>query len=231
MRHGQEGRKIGACIENVRLTMRVSVVKLVSVVSLSLPAVAQSPVLRLERSSLAPTARFVVTMTTAPKSGAKDVRTFKVELSGKKARVELSDKSMGEFCYVVNDKGTFLYIPATKSAQKMAVTGGIEQALGLAFAQASAAMEGASKSGKAVVSGQPTEIYRNERQGTTIYMGTGAGFRLPVKVETVNAGGRSTMLASSIRLGGTIPASRFALPAGTQLLEGAGGPGAMPGIK
>jgi len=143
----------------------------------------------------------------------------------------LSDKSMGELCYLVNDKGTFLWIPSTKSAQKMEVTGGIEQALGLAFAQAASAMDGAKKSGKALVSGQPTEVYRNERLGTTIYMGTGAGFRLPVKVETVNAGGRQTLLASSIKLGGSIPATRFALPKGTQLLEGSGAPGSMPGIK
>lgn len=211
--------------------MRASLVTLVSVVSLSFSAQGKAPGLRLDRTSLAPTARFVVTMTTAPKGGAKDVRTFKVELSGQRARVELSDKSMGDVCYLVNDKGTFLLIPSTKSAQKMEVTGSIEQALGLAFAQAASAMEGAKKSGKAVVSGQPTEVYRNERLGTTIYMGSGSGFRLPVKVETVNAGGRQTLLASSIKLGGSIPATRFALPKGTQVLEGSGAPGSMPGIK
>jgi hypothetical protein len=211
--------------------MRASLVTLVSVVSLSLSAQGKGSGLRLDRNSLAPTARFVLTMTTSPKAGGKDVRTFRVELSGKRARVELSDKSTGDVCYLVNDRGTFLWIPSTKSAQKMDLAGGIEQALGLAFAQATSAMDGATKSGKAVVSGQPTVVYRNERQGTTIYMGTGAGFRLPVKVETVNSVGRQTLLASSIKLGGTIPATRFALPEGTQVLEGSGAPGSTPGIK
>jgi len=211
--------------------MRATIAKLWSVVSLPFQGPVSPKGLRLERKNLASTVRFQVTATTVPVGGPKDVRSFKVELSGDKARVELSDRSMGDVCYLVNDKGAYLWIPAAKSAQKVELAGGIEQALTLAFAQASSAMDGARKVGKAVVSGQPTEVYKNDRSGTTIYMGTGAGFRLPVKVETVNAGGRSTLVASAIRLGGKIPASRFALPAGTQVMQGSAAPGSVPGIK
>lgn len=192
---------------------------------------ARADELKLTRASLAPSARFVVTYTLSPKNGSKDVRTFRVEVSGNRARLEYEDAALGKVRYLVNEKGAFFYIPASKAAQKMEMKGGIDQALGLAYAQVATQMRGAKKSGTATISGQPTDIYKNARTGTVIYVGKSPGFRLPVKMETQNEGGRSTLLATEIRLNAAIPAARFALPPGTQVIDSKGAPGSLPGIK
>lgn len=191
----------------------------------------ESDELKLTRASLAPSARFVVTYTLSPKNGSKDVRVFRVEVSGSRARLEYEDAALGRVRYLVNEKGAFFYIPASKAAQRMSLKGGIDQALGLAYAQVAAQMRGAKRVGTATVSGQPTDTYKNPRSGTTIYVGKAPGFRLPVKMETQNEGGRSTLLATEIRLNTAIPAARFALPPGTQVIDSKGAPGTLPGIK
>lgn len=187
--------------------------------------------LNLSRGSLAKSAEFTVTYTLTPKNGSKETRAFRVEVSGERARLDYSDAALGPVRYLVNEKGVFFYIPASKAAQKMEMKGGIDQALNLAFSQVLSEMKGAARTGVANVSGQPTDVYKNPRTGTTIYIGKNPGFRLPVKMETSNAGGTVSLVASSIRLNAAIPGARFALPAGTQIIETKGAPAGLPGVK
>jgi hypothetical protein len=63
-----------------------------------------------------------------------------------------------------------------------------------------------------------------------VYLGTAPGFRLPVKTVLANEGGTSTLLVSDIKLNIAVADSRFALPAGTQVIESKDAPGGMPGI-
>lgn len=191
-------------------------------------AAAQAPI---SRSQLARSASFTVTSTLAPQGGSKEVQTFQVEVSGERARLDYRDAALGQVQYLVNEKGVFFFIPANRTAQRMGKTGGIEQALKLTFAQAVEQMRGAKKVGSATISGQPTDIYKNAMTGTTIYMGKKPGFRLPVKMEFRNEGGTRTLLASRIKLNIALPAGRFALPVGTQVIDTQGGPGGLPGVK
>lgn len=209
----------------MRLTATLALITLASA------ALAGGETVRLTRASLAKSAEFVVTYTLTPKNGSKETRSFRVEVSGDRARLDYSDAALGPVRYLVNEKGVFFYIPANKAAQKMEMKGGIDQALNLAFAQVLSEMKGATKSGSAQVSGQPTDVYKNLRTGTTIYIGKNPGFRLPVKMETNNEGGTVSLVASSIRLNAAIAGGRFALPAGTQVIESKGTAAGLPGVK
>ncbi|WP_395142813.1 outer membrane lipoprotein carrier protein LolA [Armatimonas sp.] len=183
----------------------------------------------LSRANLAKTAQFTVTTVMAPKSGSKDTQVFQVAVSGAKARMDYKDKALGEVRYVVNEKGAFFFIPANKAAQKMNLK--IEDGLNTVFSQASEVLAGAQKTGKATVAGIACDIYTNPRTGSVVYLGTTPGFTLPVKLEIKNVGGVQTMQASQIKLNGSIPAAHFALPAGTQVIEGQGGPTGLPGSR
>ena len=183
----------------------------------------------LSRANLAKTAQFTVTTVMAPKSGPKDTQVFQVAVSGARARMDYKDKALGEVRYVVNEKGTFFFIPANKAAQKMNLR--IEDGLNTVFSQASEVLAGAQKTGKATVAGIACDIYTNPRTGSVVYLGTTPGFTLPVKLEIKNVGGVQTMQASQIKLNGSIPAAHFALPAGTQVIEGQGGPTGLPGSR
>lgn len=184
---------------------------------------------KLSRANLAKTAQFTVTTVLAPKSGPKDTQVFQVAVSGDKGRLDYKDKALGEVRYVVNEKGAFFFIPANKAAQKMNVK--IDDGLNTVFAQASEVLSGAQKTGKATVAGIVCDVYKNPRTGSVVYLGVTPGFTLPVKLEIRNAGGMQTMQASGIKLNGSIPAAHFALPAGTQVIEGQGGPGGLPGSR
>ena len=187
--------------------------------------------LALSRASLAKTAQFTVTTVMAPKSGPKDTQVFQVAVSGVKARMDYKDKALGEVCYVVNEKGSFFFIPSNKAAQKMNLK--IEDGLATVFSQASDVLAGAQKSGKATVAGIACDVYKNPRTGSVVYLGTTPGFQLPVKLEIRNAGGVQTLQASNIKLNGSIPAAHFALPAGTQVIEGqhSGSPTGLSGSR
>lgn len=171
----------------------------------------------LSRANLAKTAQFTVTTVLSPKSGPKDTQVFQVAVSGEKARLDYKDRALGEVHYVVNEKGTFFFIPANKAAQKMNLK--IEDGLKTVFSQASEVLAGAQKSGKTTVSGIACDVYKNPKTGSVVYLGTTPGFTLPVKLEIRNAGGMQTMQATQIKLNGTIPAAHFALPVGTQVIE------------
>jgi hypothetical protein len=171
------------------------------------------------RASLAKSAQFTVTTVRAPKGGPKDTQVFQVAVSGVKARLDYKDQALGEVCYVVNEKGSFFFIPANKAAQKMNLS------------QASDVLAGAQKTGKATVSGIACDVYTNVRTGSVVYLGTTPGFTVPVKLEVKNAGGMQTMQASNIKLNGNIPAALFALPAGTQVIEGQAGASGLPGSR
>ncbi len=186
----------------------------------------------LSRKNLAKNASFTVTSTLLPNGGSKEVQTFRVEVSGDSARLDYADRFLGTVRYLANPKGIFFYIPANKTAQRQTTT--LEQALQLAFGQALSQIRGARPVGTATISGQPTDIYKSG--ATTVYVGKNPGFRLPVKVELTNEGGRRVLLASDITLNTPIPAARFALPPGTQLIEKQGGTGTgvsggLPGVK
>ncbi|WP_309684702.1 hypothetical protein [Armatimonas sp.] len=193
------------------------------------PQLKNATKLALSRANLAKTAQFTVTTVMAPKSGPKDTQVFQVAVSGAKARMDYKDKALGEVRYVVNEKGTFFFIPANKAAQKMNLK--IEDGLNTVFSQASEVLAGAQKTGKATVAGIACDIYTNPRTGSVVYLGTTPGFTLPVKLEIKNVGGVQTMQASQIKLNGSIPAAHFALPAGTQVIEGQGGPTGLPGSR
>jgi hypothetical protein len=188
------------------------------------PAAEKKPT--LSRANLAKTAQFTVTTVLSPKSGPKETRTFQVAVSGAKGRLDYKDPALGEVCYLVNEKGAFFFIPANKAAQKMNVK--IDDGLNTIFSQAGEVLAGAKKTGKATVAGIVCDIYTNPRTGSVVYLGTTPGFTLPVKLEIKNAGGMQIMQASTIKLNGTIPAAHFALPAGTQVIAGQGGPKGLP---
>ena len=189
----------------------------------------------ISRASLASEARFTVTYTLSPAGGKPSVQVFTVAVSGSKGRADYAMEGLGNVRYVANDQGVFLYIPANKAAQKMTGGKGIDAALKLAFQEAVQQLKGAKKVGAATVSGIPTDLYRNPKTGTAVYLGTKPGFQLPVKMELSNAGGRRTILVTGIALGGKIPASLFALPPGTKIIDSnsqakGAGPG-IPGVK
>jgi hypothetical protein len=179
---------------------------------------AASP-LRITRANLAKSASFVVTQTIAPAGGSPLIRKFTIEVKGEKARLDYEDAALGPVRYVANEKGVFFFMPGNNSAVKQTFKGGVEGALKVAFAQANERMAQAKKVGTATVSGQPTVLYKDPETGTLIYFGTRPGFRLPIKTELANEGGKNTMLVSSIKLNIPIADTRFALPVGTQIIE------------
>ncbi len=184
----------------------------------------------LSRASLAKEARFTVTYTLAPKEGKPQVTKFAVAVSGAHARADYPVQGLGDTRYLVNSEGVFFFIPANKAAQQMPGGKGIDDALKLAFSEAVQQLRGAKKVGVAKVSGQPVDIYKNPKTGTTVCLGTAPGFKLPVKMELSNEGGKRTILVSGIQLGTPIPANYFQLPKGTQVIKSTGASGAGPGL-
>lgn len=175
--------------------------------------------LRITRANLAKSASFKVTQTIAPQGGKPLVRTFRVEVKGEKARLDYEDEALGPVRYLANGKGVFLYLPGSETVVKQSFKGGVEGALKLAFSQANERMAKAQKVGAATVSGQPTTIYKDPETGTLIYIGTRPGFRLPVKTELVNAGGKNTLMVSDIKLDVAIDDARFEYPKNTQVID------------
>lgn len=219
-----------------KVVLSVGVLALASSLALAQPGkMAQgkgggaSPVASLSRASLAKSAQFTVTSTLAPQGAPAETQVFKVAVSGPKARLDYKDKTLGEVRYLVNEKGTFFFIPANKAAQKMNLK--IEDGLNTIFSQASQVLSGAKKSGTATISGIACDVYKNAKTGSVLYLGTAPGFKLPVKMEIKNSGGVQQMQASGIKLNAAIPDAFFALPAGTQVIESQGGPGGLPGSK
>jgi dipeptidyl aminopeptidase/acylaminoacyl peptidase len=188
--------------------------------------------LNLGRASLANSAAFTVTNTVAPKGGSKVSQVYKVEVKGSKARLDYSDPAIGAVTYLANEKGVFFVIPANKTAVKQTFQGGVEGALRVAFAQANEQLKTAKKVGTATVSGQPTDVYKDAKTGALIYVGKKPGFRLPVKTVLTNEGGTRTLTVTGIVLNPKLSDARFALPAGTQLIDnGSGAPAApVPGV-
>ena len=183
----------------------------------------------ISRKNLANSATFTVTQTIAPKGGDKFERVYKIEVKGAKARADFADAQAGSVRYLANEKGVFSYIPDTNTAVKQSMKGGVEEALKLVFSQVREQMRGAKKTGTAVVSGQPTTVYQSAT-GATIYWGNTPGYRLPVKVIQMNAGGTTTIMVSAIRLNAVLADTRFALPKGAQVMDGSEGTTpALPG--
>ena len=184
--------------------------------------------LRLSRASLANTASFTVTQTVAPRGGSKSSTVMRVEVKGKKARVEFNNPALGAVTYLANEKGFYLYVPANKVAQKQNFRGGVDQALALLFEPINRSLKTAKKVGTTTVSGQATDVYKNDKAGATIYVGRSPGFRLPVKAVVTNEGGTRTTLVTNIKTNVALADARFAVPAGVQVIEsnGAAGGGA-----
>lgn len=209
--------------------------------TLLLTALAAAPSLAraepvVNRQSLAKNARFTVTYTVSPKGGAPQVQKFTVAVSGAKGRADYKMDGLGDVRYLANESGFYLYVPANKAAQKLGNTGGggIDAALKQAFGNAVQQLKGAKKVGSATVSGIPTDVYQQAKTGTTVYLGTKPGFKIPVKVEVSNEGGKRLILVTGIQLDTPVPAAVFALPKGTQVIDnkGAGGAGpGLPGVK
>jgi outer membrane lipoprotein-sorting protein len=196
----------------------------------ALPAAAQAP--KVSRASLANAAAFTVTSTVAPRGGPKASQAMRVEVKGNRARVDFNSPQLGPVRYLANDKGVFLYIPANKVAQKMPIEGGVNGALQLVYRQINDQLASAKKVGTATVDGQATDVYKDPRTGATLYVGRNPGFRLPVKTVLANEGGTRTVAVTNIKLNPALPDARFAVPAGTQVMEATGAPGglAAPGI-
>ena len=192
---------------------------------------ARADTFAVTRANLAKNAIFTVTQTLAPKGGTKFVRVFKIEVKGEKARVDFADPNAGDMRYIANDKGLFIYIPGNKTAMKQSVKGGVESALKQAFAQANSGLAGAKKVGTAIVSGQPTDVYRDPKKGSVVYMGTANGFRLPVKVEQTNVGGTTTLVVTGIRLNPVLADTEFVLPTGTHVEGSEEGGAELPGAR
>jgi hypothetical protein len=197
--------------------------------ALALGATARAE-LTVSRASLAKNARFTVTYTLTPKGGKSEVTTFVVAVNGPKGRADYKMQGLGDVRYLANESGVYLFIPANKAAQKMMDVKGIDAALKLAFNEAVQQLKGAQKIGKTTLSGQPVDIYKNSKTGTTVCLGTAPGFKLPVRMELSNAGGKRTILVSGIQIGAPLPAAYFALPQGTQVIESKSASGAGPGL-
>jgi Outer membrane lipoprotein-sorting protein len=196
-------------------------------------AAAPAAVPGVSRTNLAESASFVVTSTLAPKGGSKVTQVYRVEVKGNNARLDYSDPAIGAVRYVANGKGVFFYIPANNTAVKQSFKGGVEGALRVAFAQANEQLRTARKIGSAVVSGQPTDIYKDPKSGAIIYLGKKPGFRLPVKTVLANEGGTRTVTVTDIKLNVALSDARFALPSGTQIIDSQEGAppvaGGLPG--
>jgi hypothetical protein len=171
------------------------------------------------RANLAKSATFTVTQTTAPKGSARVVNVYHVEVKGDKARVDFSDPAMGAERYLVSEKYLFIYTAGNNAAMKQELKGGVEMALQTAFASLSGSMKKAKRVGSAIVSGQPTDIYRDTATNAVVYLGKNAGFRLPVKAEETNVGGMTSLLVTDIRLNPVLPDTDFALPKGAQVVD------------
>ena len=214
------------------LLVCASLLAMLPLVAISpLPAQAQpqkttGPVINLSRTQLAQNISFVATMTSAPKSATgsannvKVTQTFRVELKGKKARLDYKDASLGEVRYLINDQGTFFYIPANKAAQQ--TKGRIEDALELTFSRFKDLLENMKRVGTETVSGIPTIVYKDSKTGAMLYMGTHPGFRLPVKVVVRNEGGTNSFLVSQIKMNPPAGDDQFVLPKGTQVIKSEG---------
>jgi outer membrane lipoprotein-sorting protein len=205
-----------------------------AVAALAVAGVASSAVwagqqLKITRASLAKSASFTVTQSLTPKGGQKSSRTFQVEVKGSKARVDYQDELVGSVRYILNEKGAYQYFPGNNSAVKADLKGGVEGALKYVFRQVNEQLVSAKKIGTETVSGQPTDVYKDSKTGTLIYVGRNPGFRLPVKTVLTNEGGSNTLMVSNIKLNVSIADTRFTLPKGAQIIDGqpTGVPGAL----
>lgn len=179
------------------------------------------------RADLANAATFTITDVLTPKQGSKVVQTMKVEVKGNRGRLDFENPAIGAVRYVANEKGVYFYIPANKTATRQQVNGGIDAAIKTAFAQFGGYLRNAKKVGTGTVSGLPAAIYKDSETGALVYVSTKPGFKLPVKLVLDNEGGKRTVTISAVRLNPSLADARFALPAGTQVIEGGGAP--VPG--
>jgi hypothetical protein len=191
------------------------------------PATAAPKSFQVTRANLAKNASFTVTQTTAPKGSAPLVRTYKITVKGNKARVEFDDPAIGPARYIANEKGVFLFIEGSGAATKYNGGGGVDAALQQAYRFVTSQGANYQKTGTATVSGQPTDVYKNVKNGASLYVGKAAGFRLPIKSVLKNQGGTQSFLVTNIKLNITPQDALFALPAGTQIIDGANGGGAL----
>lgn len=191
------------------------------------PVTAAPKSFQITRANLAKNASFTVTQTTAPKGSAPLTRIYRITVKGSKARVEFDDPAIGPARYIANEKGVFLYIEGSGAATKYSVNGGVDAALQQAYRFVTSQGANYQKTGTATVSGQPTDVYKNVKNGAALYVGKAAGFRLPVKSVLKNQGGTQLFLVSNIKLNITPQDALFALPAGTQIIDGANGGGAL----
>ncbi len=191
------------------------------------PAAAAPQSFQISRANLAKAATFTVTQTTAPKGSAPLIRTYRITVKGNKARVEFDDPAIGPARYIANEKGVFLFIEGSGAATKYNVKGGVDAALLQAYRFVTSQGSSYKKVGTATVSGQPTDVFKNVKNGASLYVGKAAGFRLPVKSVLTNEGGTQSFLVSNIKLNTSPQDALFALPAGTQIIDGANGGGAL----
>lgn len=193
----------------------------------AVPAVYAQQSFQITRANLAKSATFTVVQTLTPKNGSKSSTVYKVEVNGNKARLDYASSDIGSVRYIANEKGVFFYIPENKMAVKQSFRGGVEGALRVTFSQVNEQLKRAKKIGTATVSGMPTDVYKDAQSGTVIYVSRKPGFRLPVKTVLSNEGGTRTVLVQNIKLNPKIADARFAIPAGTQIVDQSAG--GMPG--
>lgn len=193
------------------------------------PARAQSATAptNFSRASLANAATFTITDVLTPKQGSKVVQVMKVEVKGQKGRLDFENPAIGAVRYVANEKGVYFYIPANKTATRQQVKGGIDAAIKTAFSQFGGYLRGAKKVGTGTVSGMPTTIYKDGESGALVYVSSKPGFKVPVKLILDNEGGKRTVTISNVRLNPKLADARFALPAGTNVIDGGAAP--VPG--
>ncbi|MES2465650.1 MAG: hypothetical protein V4671_34225 [Armatimonadota bacterium] len=225
--------RISTQINRYMISRTVAVATVLSLGLPLTPAVVAAPVtaapksFQITRANLAKNASFTVTQTTAPKGSAPLTRIYRVTVKGNKARVEFDDPAIGPARYIANEKGVFLYIEGSGAATKYNMGGGVDAALQQAYRFVTSQGASYQKVGTATVSGQPTDVYKNTKNGASLYVGKGAGFRLPIKSVLKNQGGTQSFLVSNIKLNTSPQEALFALPAGTQIIDGANGGGAM----
>lgn len=175
------------------------------------------------RAGLARTASFTVTSVAQPKGKSKVSQVTRVEVKGNKARTETVVAGVSTVT-LIEDKAIYVFNPGSKLVTKQQAEGDMDAFLRRLYEGKDRFLKTAKKVGTESISGQPTDVYRDEAAGVLIYLGTKPGFRLPVKITKDGDSGSETLLVTDVKTNITLPDARFALPQGAQVIEARVGP-------
>ena len=170
------------------------------------------------RADLAKTASFTITSSVQPKDKSKVSQVTRVEVKGNRARAETVVGGLPTVT-LIQDKAIYVFHPGSKLVTKQPPEGDLDAFLRRLYEGKDRFLKTARKVGTESISGQPTDVYRDEAAGVLVYRGTKPGFRLPVKITKDGDSGSETLLITDIKTNIALPDARFALPQGAQVIE------------